>query len=68
MCLLCHHVVDLGHPAAKRFGLHVTLHGLDGVVDDAAVFNLKIRSKVFKKIVSKQFLFLVDMKLSNLFL
>ena len=43
--LLCHHVVDFGHPAAERFGLHVALHGLDGVVDDAAVFDLKIRLK-----------------------
>jgi hypothetical protein len=39
--LLCHHVVDFGHPAAKRFGLHVALHSLDGVVDDTAVFHLK---------------------------
>ena len=50
--LLCHHVIDFGHPAAKRFGLHVALHRLDGVVDDTAVFHLKkLQNGCYSRIV-----------------
>ena len=42
VALLGHHVVDFGHPAAEGLGVHVPLHGLHRVVDDAAVFHLKL--------------------------